>query len=201
MNGHWIALAILAPVAIGSWAALHWVALPRLVAASARGPAVGIVVATGSTVAEVGVGADEVDVAPVRAAVLPSGSAVAVAETPGSAGGAAGAEGLEVGAEAPAPTASLRFPRRSVRFEPAARRAIFALVRELKTEPTRRVRLVGHADTGSDGPDAESLPGRRAEGVRQFMITLGVTAERIEASAAPVTDGDEARRSVEVFVE
>ena len=101
----------------------------------------------------------------------------------------------------------LAFAARSPNFEPGTRMAIFELVRRLRGEPERRVRLVGRGDPGSDGAAAESLATRRAQGAREFLVTLGISADRVTAEAAPASEavaggagGDEGR-TVDVFLE
>ncbi|MBN2194405.1 MAG: OmpA family protein [Polyangiaceae bacterium] len=202
-------LVVCSLVGVGSWAAVNFVFAP-----AAQTPAVVVRVGTASPTADPGHGREapaprasaEQSVASAGAAggllapsAVPTGEGAMLA-----ASGSAAPEG--VASALPPPTGRLPFARRSVRFEPTTRNEIFSLVRRLNAEPDRKVRLVGHGDPGSDGAGAATFAERRAEVVRQFLVTLGIEAGRVSASAAPVLSVDESEggatnRTVEVFIE
>ncbi len=219
MTGHRIALAILLLVGLAAWVGVNFVIAPSLhgrVMQDRSGAGRGV-----EGVADSG-GAAELPGGPtasppsaasgLRFAPVPSGagSPVVGVGASASADAAAVADAAEDSAPAGAPTepvVRLPFAARSPNFEPGTRNAIFDLVRRLKGEPERRTRLVGRGDPESDGAAAESLARRRAEGVREFMVTLGIPAERLAVEVAPVaaaapSDGAAGEsRTVDVFLE
>jgi outer membrane protein OmpA-like peptidoglycan-associated protein len=215
MTGHRIALAVLLVVGLASWAGANWIAYSALSGwGPLRPPPVVVGGAAGSpapSASSAASGASELRVVPVGGPPVVAGSASASAPVgTGSATAGAPAPSEEAGADAAnageGPVERLPFGARSPNFRPATRSAIFTLVRRLKEEPTLQARLVGHGDPTSDGPAAEGLALRRAEGVRQFMVTLGIAASRLTVEVEPVTtpSGDPASpasRTVDVFVE
>jgi OmpA-OmpF porin, OOP family len=92
---------------------------------------------------------------------------------------------------------------------PGAMRSLYKLAEFLKQNPTRNVSIDGHTDsTGSEAYNLE-LSQRRAEAVRDFLITSGVSPDRIAAHGHgklnPVASNDTAagrqqNRRVEVVV-
>lgn len=217
MTGHRIALALLLLVGVVAWAGVNLVVAPALVGQAVRdragahgaeadadvdgtarplgGPTASpSSPASGLTPASVPSGAGSTV---IEAAVRASADATAVADA---------AEGSATAGASTEPAVRLPFAARSPNFEPSTRTAIFDLVRRLKGEPERRTRLVGRGDPESDGAAAESLARRRAEGVREFMVTLGIPAERLAVEVAPVaaapSDGAAGEaRTVDVFLE
>lgn len=218
MTRHGIALAILLAVGLVAWAGVNLVVGPRLLASAGRDrlgaarEAGGAAVASG--VGEPGAGAAlsaaesarEPRILPVPSGGAPVTEATAIrsAEAAASAGSAVGS--TTGGAAAPEPVARLLFSARSPNFEPGTRTEIFDLVRRLKGEPERRARLVGRGDPESDGDAAPTLARRRVEGVREFMVTLGIPVERLVVEVAPVAAAPSSGaagdgRAVDVFLE
>jgi len=66
-------------------------------------------------------------------------------------------------------------------LKPAAIQALAPVVRELKEQPNLRASIVGHTD--SDGSDAYNLglSKRRAESVRNYLVSQGIAAARLTA--------------------
>ncbi|GEM_PF-6050616 len=212
MTGHRVALAILLLVGVACWVGANFVVAPALLGRAwpdregARG---GDARAGGAprTGALAGVASPPrvAEVAPVSSLGARGGAGVEAASAAVAETAAAASPAAPVAAVAPA--LRLAFAARSPNFEPGTRKAIFELVRRLRGEPERRARLVGHGDPRSDGAAAESLATRRAQGTREFLVTLGISADRLTAEAAPVgapraggTDSDDGR-TVDVFLE
>jgi outer membrane protein OmpA-like peptidoglycan-associated protein len=79
------------------------------------------------------------------------------------------------------------FAPRSATFEVETRQTIFRLARRMKKEPELKLKLVGYSDRTTDGKYAEKLGERRAKNVRDFLVQLGITADRISFAAHPPT--------------
>ncbi len=217
MTGHRIALAILLVVGVACWAGVNLVVGPALLgraSADRAGARDGDPRAAGAPRVGAPAGAasspHQPEVAPVTsvAALAGAGAEAAASAAIGEAAAASSAAASAAApVAAPEPAMRLAFAARSPNFEPGTRMAIFELVRRLRGEPERRVRLVGRGDPGSDGAAAESLATRRAQGAREFLVTLGISADRVTAEAAPASEavaggagGDEGR-TVDVFLE
>lgn len=94
-------------------------------------------------------------------------------------------------------------------LRPGAMRNLYQLAEFLKQNPTRNVLIEGHTDsTGSEATNLE-LSRRRAEAVREFLITSGVSPDRVSArghgETYPIASNDTAagrqqNRRVEVVV-
>jgi OmpA-OmpF porin, OOP family len=94
-------------------------------------------------------------------------------------------------------------------LRPGAMRNLYQLAEFLKQNPTRNVLIEGHTDsTGSEATNLE-LSRRRAEAVREFLITSGVSPDRVTArghgETYPIASNDTAagrqqNRRVEVVV-
>jgi outer membrane protein OmpA-like peptidoglycan-associated protein len=79
-------------------------------------------------------------------------------------------------------------------LKPGAMRHMYQLAEVLRQQPTRHVLIKGHTDSsGSDSYNFE-LSQRRAESVRDFLISTGVSPDRITArgygEAYPVASND-----------
>jgi outer membrane protein OmpA-like peptidoglycan-associated protein len=62
-----------------------------------------------------------------------------------------------------------------------AMRKLYPLVTILKEQPTRNIRIEGHADTSGEKSYNLDLSQRRADAVRDFLMENGIRAERITA--------------------
>lgn len=67
----------------------------------------------------------------------------------------------------------------SVKLQPEAKMEIDKLVREIKRFLTDTVVVVGHTDDSGDARYNLELSRRRAEAVRDYMISQGIAAERL----------------------
>jgi outer membrane protein OmpA-like peptidoglycan-associated protein len=94
-------------------------------------------------------------------------------------------------------------------LKPAAQQELASVVQELQENPTLRAELVGHADaTGSEAYNL-GLSKRRAEAVRNFLVSKGIAVARLQLAwrgeqepLAPNTteDGRAQNRRVEITI-
>lgn len=93
---------------------------------------------------------------------------------------------VKIGGVTPKVTAQIRFARRSTRLRGDMQPLLAELADLIRREPSiRRVALVGHASADEGpAPEARALGLRRAEAVRDALVTLGVEPQRLSASGA-----------------
>ena len=89
------------------------------------------------------------------------------------------------------PGNQIPFRPRSALFEPKARTLMFEIARELKKDPDRKLRLVGHSDTTTDRDRADGIGERRARGVYDFIIQLDVSPSQLQFEVADPTTSDD----------
>ncbi|OGX89211.1 hypothetical protein BEN49_09450 [Hymenobacter coccineus] len=86
---------------------------------------------------------------------------------------------------------------------PAARPALDQLAADLKAQPARRVRVLGHTDRVGEPDKNQVLSEQRAAAVQAYLVKAGVAAGRIATAgygdARPLYPSPDARnRRVEV---
>jgi len=103
----------------------------------------------------------------------------------------------------------ISFDVNSAAVRPALRSVLDAFGNSLRDDPTARITVVGHTDsTGSDAVN-NPLSVERAHSVRDYLVTRGVSATRVETigrgEREPVADNDSEagrarNRRVEIFL-
>lgn len=95
---------------------------------------------------------------------------------------------------------NIQFATNQYTIEPGSQQALDYLVRLMKARPTLRLRIEGHTDNMGDHDRNMWLSDRRAEAVRNYMVTRGITANRLftigygETRPTASNDFDEGRR-------
>ncbi len=114
----------------------------------------------------------------------------ACAQTPADA--SVDGRGCVVAPAAPTGFEAIPFEAGSSKLHRAARIRLDDVAAALKTHPDLRVEIIGYAD--AEAADNAHLAWRRAASVRQFLVDLGVDAQRLiqrsaQASAGPAAPG------------
>lgn len=106
---------------------------------------------------------------------------------------------MPAAAPTPPSSASIRFAPYSSLIEPDAvatiNRYVESLLDELKA-PASRLRVRGFIDAQESGAPAKRLAQSRAAGVRAYLVSLGIPAQRIDATAATDASGRRAELSL-----
>ena len=89
---------------------------------------------------------------------------------------------------------TIRFDTNSAAIHPEGVAVLDQVFRILATAPTVAVDITGHTDTDGDAKDNLDLSKRRAAAVKQFLVSRGIKAERLETegfgSTKPVAPND-----------
>ena len=84
------------------------------------------------------------------------------------------------------------FGYKETMLNPAAEQELTRIVQQVQDTPSYQIELVGHADAVASASYNMSLSQQRAEAVRDFLVTHGITAERMtiewKGEAQPVAD-------------
>jgi outer membrane protein OmpA-like peptidoglycan-associated protein len=103
----------------------------------------------------------------------------------------------------------LLFGTDKAELEPAATATLDGMIASIAKEPKRRIVIEGHTDNSGDSVYNRDLSQRRADAVRQYLVTHGVAPDRVSAfgkgEADPIAPNDTAEgrkrnRRVDVVV-
>ena len=87
---------------------------------------------------------------------------------------------------------------------------ISEIISLLKSNPSKKIVIVGHADNGGEYSRKMEISKKRAEAVKKYLIEAGISADKIETKYVGdlepkflnnTTTGKYLNRRVEIFIE